>query len=151
MQTQTPSSKRRQNFETWYLQFSNLALMKVCCFCVFDILSYHYQGGIDFNTVNIHGTEGIYFLIFRSTEIIFSQYTLCSPGSVLNPYTAERRDVLENTPPRPKRFPKGGNFAPRGPRPKPEGNLKGRGVQNPRPREILRAEGVYFPIHLSSR
>ena len=33
---------------------------------------------------------------------------------VLNPYTAERRDVLENTPPRPKRFPKGGDFATKG-------------------------------------
>jgi len=50
--------------------------------------------------------------------------------------------------PRPKRFPKGGDFAPRGPRDcpraKPEGNLEGRGVQNPRPREISRAEvGVF--------
>ena len=51
--------------------------------------------------------------------------------------------------PRPKRFPKGGDFAPRGPRDcpraKPEGNLEGRGVQNPRPREISRAEGGVFP------
>ena len=50
--------------------------------------------------------------------------------------------------PRPKRFPKGGNFAPRGPRDcpraKPEGNLEGRGVQNPHRREISRAEvGVF--------
>ena len=66
----------------------------------------------------------------------------------MNPYTAERRDVSENTPPRPKRFPKGGDFAPRGPRDcpraKPEGNLEGRGVQNPRTREISRAEGGVF-------
>ena len=52
-------------------------------------------------------------------------------------------------PPRPERFPKGGDFAPRGPRDfpraKPEGNLEGRGVQNPRPREISRAEGGVFP------
>ena len=52
-------------------------------------------------------------------------------------------------PPRPKRFPEGGDFAPRGPRDcpraKPEGNLEGRGVQNPRPREISRAEGAVFP------
>ena len=52
-------------------------------------------------------------------------------------------------PPRPERFPKGGDFAPRGPRDfpraKPEGNLEGRGVQNPRPREISRAEGDVFP------
>ena len=51
-------------------------------------------------------------------------------------------------PPRPKRFPKGGDFAPRGPRDcpraKPEGNLEGRGVQNPRTREISRAEGGVF-------
>ena len=50
--------------------------------------------------------------------------------------------------PRPKRFPKGGDFAPRGPRDcpraKPEGNLEGRGVQNPRLREISRAEGGVF-------
>ena len=50
-------------------------------------------------------------------------------ASIMNPYTAERRDVSENTPPRPKRFPKGGDFAPRGPRDcpraKPEGNLEG--------------------------
>ena len=52
-------------------------------------------------------------------------------------------------PPRPKRFPKGGDFAPRDPRDctraKPEGNLEGRGVQNPHPREISRAEGGVFP------
>ena len=47
-------------------------------------------------------------------------------------------------PPRPKRFPKGGDCAPRGPRAKPEGNLEGRGVQNPRTREISRAEGGVF-------
>ena len=51
-------------------------------------------------------------------------------------------------PPRPERFPEGGDYAPRGPRDcpraKPEGNLEGRGVQNPRPREISRAEGGVF-------
>ena len=50
--------------------------------------------------------------------------------------------------PRPERFPEGGDFAPRGPRDcpraKPEGNLEGRGVQNPRPREISRAEAGVF-------
>ena len=30
----------------------------------------------------------------------------------MNPYTAERRDVLENTPPRPKRFPRAGILHP---------------------------------------
>ena len=39
------------------------------------------------------------------------------------PYIALSRDVLENTPPRPKRFPKGGDFAPRCLRDCPEGNL----------------------------
>ena len=52
-------------------------------------------------------------------------------------------------PPRSSRFPSGGDFAPRGPRDcpraKPEGNLEGRGVQNPRPREISRASGDVFP------
>jgi hypothetical protein len=41
-------------------------------------------------------------------------------------------------------------FAPRDPRDfpraKPEGNPEGRGVQNPWPREISRAEGMDFPI-----
>ena len=40
------------------------------------------------------------------------------------PYTAERRDVLENT--------------------LPEAQEISRGVQNPRPREISRAEGGVF-------
>ena len=43
---------------------------------------------------------------------------------VMNPYTAERRDVLENTPPRIERFAEAGILH-------PEGNLEGRGVQNP--------------------
>ena len=60
-------------------------------------------------------------------------------------------------PPRPRRFPKGGDFAPRGPRDCPrarpegnlEGNLEGRGVQNPRTREISMAEeGVFSDTSL---
>ena len=47
-------------------------------------------------------------------------------------------------PPRPERFPKGGDFAPRGPRDCPRAKPEGRGVQNPRPREISRAEGGVF-------
>ena len=43
---------------------------------------------------------------------------------VLYPYTAERRDVLENT--------------------HPEAREIARGVQNPRPREISRVEGGVF-------
>ena len=42
-----------------------------------------------------------------------------SRSVVLNPYTVERRDVSEFWKihlPRPKRFPSGGDFAPRGPR-----------------------------------
>ena len=50
----------------------------------------------------------------------------------MNPYTAERRDVLENTP---HDISQGRS---------PSGNLEGRGVQNPRPREISRAEGVLW-------
>ena len=52
-------------------------------------------------------------------------------------------------PPRPSRFPSGGDFAPLGPRDcpraSPSGNLSGLGVQNPRPREISRASGDVFP------
>ena len=59
----------------------------------YDAFSHHYQGSIDFNTVNIHRTVWVYFLIFpRSrdgilSEMIFKdhiiQYTPCSLGSVL--------------------------------------------------------------------
>ena len=49
-----------------------------------------------------------------------------------------------------ERFPAAMGFAPRDPRDfpraKPEGNPEGRGVQNPWPREISRAEGMDFPI-----
>ena len=49
-----------------------------------------------------------------------------------------------------ERFPKAVGFAPQDPRDfqraKPEGNPEGRGVQNPRLREISRAEGMDFPI-----
>ena len=47
--------------------------------------------------------------------------------SILYPYTAERRDVLGNTSPRPNRFAEDGDFAPRG------------------PRDCSRAEGDVFP------
>ena len=49
---------------------------------------------------------------------IISQYSF-QQSCGMYPYTAERRDVL--------------------------GNLEGRGVQNPCPREISRAEGGVFP------
>ena len=54
----------------------------------------------------------------------------------MNPYTAERRDVLENTPHEAQEISQGRS---------PSGNIEGRGVQNPRPREISRAEGDVFP------
>ena len=47
---------------------------------------------------------------------------------ILNPYTDERRDVLEKNAPTTERFP------------------KDRGVQNPQPRKISRSEGGEFPI-----
>ena len=89
------------------------------------------------------------------------------------PCSTKTREVLGNPSPppnfpRPKRFPegeargksrgsreireifRGRGFAPRDPRDfpraKPEGNPEGRGVQNPRPRKISRAEGMDFPI-----
>ena len=56
---------------------------------------------------------------------------------------------MEITPPEDREICRSIDFAPRGPREcpgaKPEGNLEGRGVQNPRPREISRAEGDVFP------
>ena len=51
---------------------------------------------------------------------------------------------MEITPPEDREICRSIDFAPRGPRAKPEGNLEGRGVQNPRTREISRAEGGVF-------
>ena len=55
---------------------------------------------------------------------------------------------MEITPPEDRDICRSIDFAPRGPRDcpraKPEGNLEGRGVQNPRTREISRAEGGVF-------
>ena len=69
---------------------------------------------------------------------------------VLYPYSTKTREVLENPSPTPERFPEAVGFAPRDPRDfprtKPEGNPEGRGVQNPWPRVISRAEGMDFPI-----
>ena len=52
-------------------------------------------------------------------------------------------------PPRPSRFPSGGDFAPLGPRDCPRAspscNLSGLGVQNPHPWEISWASGGVFP------
>ena len=66
------------------------------------------------------------------------------------PCSTKTRDGLGNPSPPPSRFPLVMGFAPRDPRDfpraKPEGNPEGRGVQNPWPREISRAEGMDFPI-----
>ena len=55
---------------------------------------------------------------------------------------------MEIMPPEDREICRSIDFAPRGPRDcpraKPEGNLEGRGVQNPRTREISRAEGGVF-------
>ena len=52
----------------------------------------------------------------------------------MGPYTDERRDVLEITPPEDREICRSIDFAPRGPRDcpraKPKGNLQGRGMQN---------------------
>ena len=61
------------------------------------------QGGIRFNTVHPYSGDMCWYIPVL--------------GAILYPYTAEGRDVLESIhPPRPKRFPKDGDFAPRGPR-----------------------------------
>ena len=52
-----------------------------------DTFFHHYQGSIDFNTVNIHRTVGMYFLVSTSNRVILNdmiyrdhiiQYTPCS-------------------------------------------------------------------------
>ena len=62
----------------------------------------------------------------------------------MNPYNAERREVSENTPPEAQEISQGRGFCTPRPERLPEGNLEGRGVQNPRTREISRAEGGVF-------
>ena len=79
--------------------------------------------------------------------------------------STKRREVLENPSPTPKISRDPRDLEGRGkswqisrshgfctPRPEgfPEGNPEGRGVQNPWPREISRAEGMDFPIHPES-
>ena len=66
-------------------------------------------------------------------------HTLPGAGSVLYPYTAERRDVLKNTLPEAQEISRGRRFC------TPEGVLESRGVQNPRPWEIFRSSGDVFP------
>ena len=46
----------------------------------------------------------------------------------------------------PERFSEAVGFAPQDPRDFPRAKPEGRGVQNPRPRKISRAEGMDFPI-----
>ena len=42
--------------------------------------SHHYQGSIDFNTVNIQRTVGLNFLVFTGNTVI--QYSPCTLGRV---------------------------------------------------------------------
>ena len=67
------------------------------------------------------------FVFHLLSYLLCESITLCLylMLSILYPYTAERRDVLGNT--------------------SPEAQEISRGVQNPRPREISRAEGDVFP------
>ena len=67
---------------------------------------------------------------------------ILSLGTVLYPYTAERRDVLENTLPEVQEISQGWGFCTPRPERLPEGEARG---QSRGPR------GVYFPIHPSSR
>ena len=54
-------------------------------------------------------------------------------------------------PPRPSRFPKGGDFAPLGPRDCPRAISRASGCKIPALGKSLGPRGVYFPIHPSSR
>ena len=68
---------------------------------------------------------------------------MLSVGVVLYPYTAERKDVLENTLPEAQEISQGRGFCT--PRPENhEGNLEGRGVKHPHPREISMAKVDVF-------
>ena len=76
-------------------------------------------------------TMCVHLYVFAYVTLIKSTHSL-----------TKRREGLENPSPTPKISRDPRDF----PRAKPEGNLEGRGVQNPRPREISRAEGDVFPI-----
>ena len=60
---------------------------------------------------------------------------------ILNPYTAERRDVSENTPPEAQEISQGRGFCTPRPERLPKGEARG---QSRGPREISRAEGGVF-------
>ena len=46
---------------------------QLCCDCAF---SHHYQGSIDFNTVNILRTIGMYFLVFTGNTVDIGWYDI---------------------------------------------------------------------------
>ena len=58
---------------------------------------------------------------------------------------------MENTPPEAQEFSQERGFCTPRPKRLPEGNLEGRGVKNPRPREILRAEFSNIDILLACK
>ena len=62
-----------------------------------------------------------------------------------SPYTAERRGVLGNTSPKDQVISRGRGFCTLGPKDCMREKPEGRGVQNPRPREIPRSSGGVFP------
>ena len=76
----------------------------------------------EISNLSYAGTEGCKFLLhyvsFMLSCLTVGSVFHCVLDKIfqegLYPYTAERRDVLKNTPPRTKRFPEGGDFAPRG-------------------------------------
>ena len=83
----------------WQIQWLNLQLLNKK-----QTFFHHYQGSIDFNTVNIHRTVWVYFLIFPGSrdgilsEMFFKdhiiQYTPCSLGSVQGNTSLGSRDSI---------------------------------------------------------
>ena len=49
---------------------------RLCYFCSYFSFSRHYQGSIDFNTVNIKRTIGMYFLVFTGNRVDIERYDL---------------------------------------------------------------------------
>ena len=67
-----------------------------CC----DAFSHHWQGSIDFNTVNTIRPTGMYFLIIPRDGLMMREWPYtASNRDELYTYTAERRDVLGCTSP----------------------------------------------------
>ena len=90
--------------------------------------------------------------------LLMLEPSVVTPQNQYFPANSERMSVhclesgwIEKYPPRPSRFPSGGNFAPLGPRDCPRAISRASGCKIPALGKSLGPRGVYFSIHPSSR